>query len=66
MDAVGRPIVDSFETAMRRDKRTKGYLVAFGFSAGATKEIKRANKEDGLEILPVTVAEILAFARQVG
>jgi len=63
MDKAGRPDIDKFETAMRRDKRTKGYFVAFGFSDGAIREIKRANKSDGLDILPITVDEILSHER---
>ena len=58
VDSVGRPEIDSFETAMRRDKRTKGYFVAFGFSSGAIREVKRAGG-DGLDIVPITVDEIL-------
>ena len=60
MDKAGRPDIDRFETAMHRDKRTKGYFVAFGFSDGAIREIKRANQSDGLDIVPITVAEILS------
>ncbi len=60
---VGRPDIDKFETAMRRDKRLKGYFVAFGFTADATKEIQRANTHDGLDIVPITVAEILEHER---
>lgn len=63
MDKVGRPDVDKFQTAMRRDKRTKGYFVAFGFSEDAMKEIKRANRDDGLDIVPMTVDEILQYER---
>lgn len=59
-DRSGRPDIDSFETAMRRDKRRRGYFIAFGFSADARREIQRANKEDGLDIVPITVAELLA------
>ncbi len=60
---VGRPDIDKFETAMRRDKRLKGYFVAFGFTADATKEIQRANTHDGLDIVPITVTEILEHER---
>ena len=58
VDRAGRPDIDAFQTAMRRDKRSRGYVVAFGFSSDAIKEIKRA-QDDGLEILPITVDEIL-------
>ncbi len=65
IDKVGRPDIDKFQTAMRRDKRTKGYFVAFGFSKDALREIDRANKNDGLDIVPIKVSELLNFERQV-
>lgn len=63
VDKAGRPDIDNFETAMRRDKRVKGYFIAFGFSEDAMKEIKRAGKIDGLEIVPITVDELLNFEK---
>lgn len=63
IDKVGRPDIDKFETAMRRDKRLKGYFIAFGFSQDAMHEIKRANASDGLDIVPLTVEEILRHER---
>jgi len=62
-DKAGRPEIDNFETAMRRDKRLRGYFIAFGFSSDAMKEIKRANREDGLDIVPITVKELLEHER---
>ena len=58
-DKVGRPDIDSFETAMRRDKRKRGYFVSFGFTDDAIKEIKRLDKEGELEIIPITVKDLL-------
>ena len=60
VDRSGRPDIDAFETAMRRDKRRRGYFVAFGFSQDALREIRRANTQDGLDIIPITVDELLA------
>jgi hypothetical protein len=54
VDSVGRDEIDEFETAMRRDGKQKGYVIAFGFSSGAHKEVARARTE-GLEIGLVTV-----------
>ena len=62
-DHAGRPDIDKFETAMRRDKRLRGYFIAFGFSSDATKEIKRANQHDSLDIVPITVKELLEHER---
>jgi hypothetical protein len=58
-DKPGRPDIDAFEAAMRRDKRRRGYFISFTFSDDAIKEIKRFDKEGGLEIIPVTVKELL-------
>ena len=58
-DKVGRPDIDAFETAMRRDKRHKGYFISFDFTEDAIKEIKRLDKEGELEIIPITVKELL-------
>src|SRR3990167_6337689 len=52
MDDVGRPVVDAFQTAMRRDKRPRGYMVAFAFRAGPRKETRRLNRSAGLETVP--------------
>jgi len=62
-DKAGRPDIDKFETAMRRDRRVRGYFVAFGFSSGALREIDRAERQDGLSITPLTVNDLLEFER---
>jgi len=58
VDRVDRPELDKFETAVRRDGKQKGYIVAFGFSKGAHDEVARA-RDEGLEIGLVTVATLL-------
>lgn len=62
-DRAGRPDIDAFETAMHRDKRLRGYFVSFGFTSDARTEIRRANDRDGLDIVPITVKEILNHER---
>jgi len=64
-DKVGRPDIDSFETAMRRDRRTQGYFVGFGYTKDAIKEIRRVAREEGLDIRPITVKELLEYERVV-
>jgi site-specific DNA-methyltransferase (adenine-specific) len=56
---VGRPDIENFEVAMKRDKRDKGIFVGFAFSRDAEAEIRRAARDEGLEIEPITVAQIV-------
>ncbi|HTS33911.1 MAG TPA: DNA methyltransferase [Thermoplasmata archaeon] len=58
-EGVGRNVVDNFETAMRRFKRTKGYIVALSFGRGAVEEAARAKNQDGLDITLKTLKELL-------
>jgi len=44
---------------MKRDKRDKGIFVGFDFSRDALHEIRRAEREEGLEIEPMVVAQII-------
>lgn len=57
-EGVGRNVVDNFETALKRAKYKKGYIVAFSFSKGAYEEAARVKKE-GLEIKLIKVSELL-------
>jgi len=44
-----------------RDKHRRGYFVyfaSFNFPPNATKEIKRLNRKDELEAIPVTVEDL--------
>ena len=58
-DKVGRPDIDSFETAMRRSKREKGFFVAFDYTDDALREIDRFFKDDHAVVIPLTVQDIL-------
>jgi hypothetical protein len=58
-DQVGRPDIENFEVAMKRDKRQEGIFVGFAFSRDALQEIRRAEREEGLTIRPITVSEII-------
>jgi DNA modification methylase len=59
VDKAGRPDIDSFETAIRRDGRSKGYFIAFDFSKDAINEIKRLDKIGEIEIVPITVSQLI-------
>lgn len=58
-DKVGRPDIDSFEAVMMREDRTKGFFVAFDFTADAMSEIQRFFTQTGKSIVALTVREIL-------
>jgi len=58
-DKVGRPDIDSFEAAMMREDRTKGFFVSFDFSSDAMSEIQAFFKKTGKSIIPLTVKDIL-------
>jgi len=58
-ERVGRPDLDSFETAIRREGKHKGFLVAFSFSRGAIEGSAVARKERGIEIVLVKVEDVV-------
>jgi len=58
-DKVGRPDIDSFEAAMIRADRKKGFIVAFDFSSDALTEIDSFFRKEHKVIVPLTVKEIL-------
>lgn len=57
-DRVGRHVIDGFETAVRREGKHKGFVIAFSFTRGAHEEAARV-KQDGLDIGLVTVSSLL-------
>lgn len=59
VDKAGRPDMDAFQTAIRRDGRKKGYFVAFDFSKDSIHEIKRLDKEGDIQIIPITVGQLI-------
>lgn len=57
-EGVGRNTIDNFETALKREKYIKGYIVAFSFGKGAYEEVARI-KDEGLDIKLVKVEDLL-------
>jgi DNA modification methylase len=59
-EGIGRNVVDNFQTAIRREHKTTGYIVAFSFGKGAYEEAARAKLEsrDSLDIKLVRVDEM--------
>ncbi len=58
-DRVGRPDIDAFEAVMMRADRSKGFFVAFDFTADALREIDAFFRRTGKAIIALTVREIL-------
>jgi hypothetical protein len=58
MDRVGRPDIDSFEAAMMRTRRKKGFFVGFDFSGDALTEIDGLFRREHIVVIPPTVREI--------
>jgi hypothetical protein len=58
LEGVGRNVVDNFETAVERDGKDKGYIVAFSFTRNAREEVARARWEK-MDIRLVTVKQLL-------
>ena len=57
-ERVGRAVIDTFETAVERSGKDRGYVVAFSFTRGAHEEAARAKTDKGLEIQLVEVATL--------
>lgn len=57
---VGRPDIQKFESAIRQEKKTKGYYFALGFSRPAYDEVARAKMEDNIEIELWQVQDLVA------
>jgi DNA modification methylase len=66
-DRAGRPDIDSFEAAMLRENRTKGFFVSFEFTSDAMREVDAFFRREHRVIVPLTVREILeeAIARKL-
>jgi len=61
-ESIGRNVIDNFETAMKRVKKTSGVIVALSFGKGAYEEVARAKNEDKIEIELKTVEDIMGEA----
>jgi DNA modification methylase len=59
MDKVGRPDIDNFYAAIKRDGRNKGFFVSFDFSRDAETEVKRLWKEGDADINLIKVESLL-------
>lgn len=55
-------MVDNFETAIEREGKGKGYLIAFSFTKGATEEAARSREVGKNEVVLVRVEDLLRVA----
>lgn len=58
-EKVGRNIIDNFETALKRKRYKKGYIIAFSFTKGAYEEVARLKNKEELEIKLIKVEDLL-------
>ncbi|MBA7491095.1 hypothetical protein ES702_01640 [subsurface metagenome] len=58
-DRVGRNVIDNFETALKRGKYEKGYVIAFSFTKDAHEEVARLKNQEELEIKLIKVEDLL-------
>lgn len=58
-ERVGRPVLDAFQTAVEREGKNRGVIVAFSFTKGAREEAARVKAQKGVKIELLTVPEIL-------
>ncbi len=56
---MGRVAVDKFETAVERNGKGAGYIVAFSFTKDAHEEVARVKRAKKQDIRLVTVARLL-------
>lgn len=60
-DKVGRPDIDSFAHALRRDGRRVGFFIGWEFTRDAHKEIERiARLDEAMVIVDVPVSRLIA------
>lgn len=60
-ERVGRKVVDEFETAIERDGKNVGYIVAFSFTEGSYGEAARSREIGKTSVYLVRVADLLEF-----
>jgi len=60
-EKVGRNVVDNFETAIKRDSKDVGYIVAFSFTKDAFGEAARSREIGKAAVHLVTAADLIEF-----
>jgi len=55
----GRKDLDEFVATIYRNKKKVGIFIALGFTSGFLKEVARLHREDEIEIIPLTLEQII-------
>jgi DNA modification methylase len=61
-ERVGRGVIDSFQTAIERAGKHKGFLIGFSYTRGAREEAARVKAEKGIIIELIEVKTLVAGA----
>jgi len=56
---VGRPEIQKFESAIKAEKKDKGYFFAFSFTKPAYEEVARCKLQDGIEIELCNIQDLM-------
>jgi DNA modification methylase len=59
MDDVGRPVLDNFVGALKRERETRGMIIGLSFTKGAFAEAARLERENKIKIELLTCRQIL-------
>ena len=58
-EQIGRNVIDNFQSAMRRQGKEKGFIIGLSFGSGAVKEVHRLKNSENIEIVLVTLQEVM-------
>jgi len=58
-ESIGRNVVDNFTAAIQRQGKRKGFIIGVSFGSGAVKEVHRLKNSEEIEVVLVTLAEVL-------
>jgi len=58
-EQIGRNILDNFHSAILRQGKKKGFIIGLSFGMGAIKEAHRLKNSEDIEIILVTLQEVM-------
>jgi len=60
---VGRNVIDNFYAALQRKGKSKGYIIGLSFTRGSIAEVNRLKTSESVEIVLITLEEIMSGYR---